>query len=301
MTLLRGRPLGAALWAAQHLLPLRAGFAALRWLARGAPDREPAAWHMRVAAAALDLEGEALRDWYRRLWWGREACLAAEVRLRRKATRVLARLVADIDWTPLEQRLAQRRGVLAIGAHMGPHFIARWAAARRFDQSLFVAVNVSADTEGIAVRDPAQRAVALANSIFHLRRGGMVVLAGDGAFGERALTTAFLGCPVTLRRGPAALARASGAVTLPVAAGWKDDRVVVHFGPPIEPCADRVDAEAWEAEWLRLYVGWLEGRMLGAPEDLRMKGGIWGMLRDSPVSQIRRIAAPAAAALPGMA
>ena len=107
-----------------------------------------------------------------------------------------------------------------------------------------------------------------------LKGGGMVQIAADGQQGEICSSTPFLGGALRLRRGPAALARMTGAERLPVTACWSEDgaHIQIRFHPPLPaPETPPEQIEAHEQEILSGIAGWFESYLRMRPECLRLR------------------------------
>lgn len=257
-------------------LPLRVSLAALRALSLVADVQGPwTGW----ARDVLELEGGALERWSRRAWWGRDASHALRLRLDDPARSAEAEaLVQPVDWSPLERALAAGRGVLLVAAHVGPSQAAAQCVARRCPNALFLFWNphpgVAADARLLASTE--SRRWALAEAALRLRDGGVVFWTADEGRALRPLEVEAFGRPVRLSRAGAALARATGATTLPIAAIWEGSRIRLVLGDRFEPMSD-APAE-WDRQWLSAYARFVESVVEGRPENLRLGVGFWQAL-----------------------
>jgi hypothetical protein len=228
------------------------------------------------AVEGLGLRGAALRTWVRRAWWGREASFGIGLRLHRGDAREVEKRVLPVDWSRVDEALARGRGLVLISGHVGPHGVAAHVVAKRFPEALFLFEQEARGPRGLDVRgveDAGTRASSLTEAHLHLRRGGIVFVVADGRHGDRFVIRSFLGRPVRMGIGAAVLARLSGAPSIPTAALWQGDRLRIEFAPPIAPRT--ADAEAWQMEWMDMYLVWLEGHLRGPAENLRLMGGLW--------------------------
>ena len=145
----------------------------------------------------------------------------------------------------LRDALAQRKGVLALSAHLGNFAIigARLAAAgypfsvvvkhpsnEEFAQLITkYRAQVGIDTISAKPRREAVRKIVQA-----LRENRIVLVIAD-EFKSGEVTVEFMGQNLPAPRGPATLALRTGAVTLPMfASRQSDDSIVLAIGRPIE-------------------------------------------------------------------
>jgi hypothetical protein len=257
---------------ARDRMPLQASLLALRALAWLAPAGPWAAF----ARVRLGLRGPALRRWSRRAWWGRDASHAVRARLDdpRRAASVERRIDVDDD---VPEAIAA--APLLVGAHVGPSQAAAHAVSRVRPKALFAFWRPHG---GLGVReyllaDASARRLSLAVFAAELKQGGQVFAAADGGWNDHAIELPFLGGRVRLSRSTARLARRTGVVARPIAAGWEGLRIRIRVGAAISPAASSGDA--WEEDWLRAYLAFLEPLVRDTPENLRLeKGGLWGSL-----------------------
>jgi lauroyl/myristoyl acyltransferase len=116
-----------------------------------------------------------------------------------------------------------------------------------------------------------RRAHALRRGIAHLRSGGVVLIAADGRPGDSEVEVTCLGRRVSFRRGPALLARLSGAPIFPVTGRWvgfgRRIDVVLHdpLPRPLEP-EDRI--AQYESALMTEAARWYEKQVGSHPEQL---------------------------------
>ena len=95
----------------------------------------------------------------------------------------------------------------------------------------------------------------------HLRAGGMVVIALDGQVGNSTLEVTCLGRRIRLWRGPAILARLTGAPLIPLTQHWEPyggkARLNVHAPLPLPACPPE-EAGAFDQAILANVARWFE-------------------------------------------
>ena len=100
------------------------------------------------------------------------------------------------------------------------------------------------------------RAAAFRRSVAHLRKDGYVLIAAD-VRSESSLRVTCLGKPLSLARGPFALARITGVPIVPLVARWSGQTIEIVTGEPLQPEASAgVEASlaAAAGEWLERYL-----------------------------------------------
>ena len=168
----------------------------------------------------------------------------------------------------LQRALGQRRGVLALSAHLGNFTLigARLAAAgypfsvvvkhpgdERFAQLI---TNYRAQV-GIQTISAKPRRQAVRGILEALRENRIVLIIAD-EFKSGEVMVQFMGHSLPAPRGPATLALRTGAVTLPMfATRQADDSIVLAIGPAIE-AVQRDSIEETIAATTALYTRHLE-------------------------------------------
>jgi KDO2-lipid IV(A) lauroyltransferase len=138
--------------------------------------------------------------------------------------------------------LAQGRGLLMVAPHCGSYTIVFGPAVRRFDTEALLIVEQLADPRlhqlMNAVRQmPGMQIEPLGPAagrkvLQALRRNQIVVLGGDRAIAEAALTVDLFGRPTPLPSGPAALALRTGAPLMTAfSQRLPDNRLSAHYYP----------------------------------------------------------------------
>jgi lauroyl/myristoyl acyltransferase len=116
----------------------------------------------------------------------------------------------------------------------------------------------------------------------HLQAGGMVVIALDGQEGDSTLEVPCLGRRIRMRRGPAMLARLSGAPLIPITQNWEPYggkvRVTVHEPLPVPACSPE-DAGAFDQAFLSEVARWFENTIY--PKAGRYGFSSWRQLAES--------------------
>jgi lauroyl/myristoyl acyltransferase len=192
----------------------------------------------------------------------------------------VARLLRCVDVRSLQEARATGRGTLAITWHygakaaLGPAFRHLGMSALLFTRSpreLPVPAGEGARLDFLVVGDPRDRVAHLTRALRHLAAGGLVGIAVDGQQGAATLEVPFLGRRYTVTRGPAVLARLTGAPMVPVLARWARDGAIEvrSFEPLAVPPAGALDAEAWDRVVLTGAMQFFEQVIRAEPDQLR--------------------------------
>jgi lauroyl/myristoyl acyltransferase len=101
--------------------------------------------------------------------------------------------------------------------------------------------------------------------------GGLVSIFVDGKQGTAALEIPFVGRRLSLKRGPAVLARLTGAPMIPVAATWAPDGAIEFrsFEPLPVPPPGGLAAQEWDRVALTEAMRFFERMIRAAPGQLR--------------------------------
>lgn len=200
---------------------------------------------------------------------------------RHRGSGILERHVDVRSLEPLK-RFASGSPAIFLTWHLGPPFGLLGAFGR-----LGLDVLAIRRTAGFEVRfttlaavddGSSGRAKAVLRAVKRLRKGGLVIIAGDGVDTAEMLPAPCLGRVAPMPRGPFAIARLSGAPVVPLVARWDDDgwaRITVG-----EQLRGEGSGRMLESS-LALAAGrWLESYLLSSPRQLRRCSLRW--LLDSP-------------------
>jgi lauroyl/myristoyl acyltransferase len=173
------------------------------------------------------------------------------------------------------QRLHEgRQPAILLLWHVGPHVAALAALQRLGIPVLFLA------REWVGFRLPpsfrvlpisgnaAERAFALKHALRWLRDGGLVAIAGDGQDGGTGIDASCLGRRYPFRRGPAVLARLSGAPVMPLVCSWSafERRMVVTLHDALaRPACEAHEVDAFEQGITESAARWLDGYLRARP------------------------------------
>jgi len=225
----------------------------------------------------LGLQGDELNSWYRSAWAGMITCHATRVhRHNRDREDEVRRILLPVDWQPIENLLADSKGLILVGAHIGPKAVVRCVLSQKGEKVLSITGRSLSQRPRFDIPEFDRALLVkkiLARAFFHLRKGGIVYAAPDGRHGDSFRETDFIGRKVMMAQGIPELARLSGAPVLPINAAWEKGRIGIHYGPRIQPSSD--NPERWNKEWIMEYLKWLEGWLRSSPENCRMSGGLW--------------------------
>ncbi len=182
----------------------------------------------------------------------------------------------------LTQALSQRRGVLALSAHLGTFTLigARLAAG---GYPFSVVVKDPGDARfaklitdfrsqvGIQTISAKPRREAVRGILKALRENRIVLVIAD-EFKSGDIMVDFMGQTSPAPRGPATLALRTGAVTLPMfAIRQPDDSLILTIGPAIEPIRKQ-DLEESVAATTALYTCYLEAAIRRYPDQWNWLG-----------------------------
>ena len=228
------------------------------------------AWGRRKAG----MESDALEAWSRRAWWGLVAGRLVKEHLWAADTidSALA-LMEPADWSLVDDAMA-RGGAICAAAHVGPPKFALCLLSRRMPR-LLAWTSVPSFPDWLQERphavwlDPNQdshRANVLVRSAIHLRQGGVLFGAPDGAWGRTTSVSAngskryALGIPT--------LSRQLNIPVLLVMALWAGERVRLVV-TRLEPPPSSLDEDGWNNAWVTSYARKVNDAIAGAPENLR--------------------------------
>jgi lauroyl/myristoyl acyltransferase len=211
----------------------------------------------------------------------RNRCLTQLIRLAGLGS--VARLLRCVDVRSLEASRASSRGTLAITWHYGAK-AALGPAFRQLGMSALLFTRTPRDLpappgagasaarlEFLVVGEPRDRVAHLTRALRHLASGGLVGIAVDGQQGAATLEIPFLGRRLSVTRGPAVLARLTGAPMIPVLATWARDGAIEvrSFDPLRVPPAAGHDAEGWDRIVLTEAMQFFETVIRADPGQLR--------------------------------
>ena len=229
---------------------------------------------------SLGLDEQAFGEWYPRAWWGHYAFNACLLRFHagKRHEEVMA-LLREVDLTPLDELLREGKGLILTMGHIGVlHvlgcflFKAGRPALRITRAPLFQHPSVDVSK----VRDPDFLAKLHTRALFHLREGGTVFSGPDGGPARKASEGRIFGRTVNLPRATPALARMSGAPSVPYVTRWVGYEIQLELFEPIRPNPE-ASPDEWEAQWNQQYLDWLERQYLAHP-DIALFGN--GLLPD---------------------
>ncbi len=237
------------------------------------------AWQLR------DQRGNDRAEWERAARWG---CLADHYILDWLECRdELAHeaMVRLSDLSEVERKLAEvdsSRGVILASAHIGPMYAGPLAL-----ELLNIPAKWLASTPSVArttyarslISTSDQTGTEVARQVLSSLHGGhAVVIAVDGALNLAAPRVPFEGQEVTFSSFAARMAHRLSIPSMFVAPRWHDG----HINFVIERLPDAIageDADSHADRWREAYLANLRSYLGGAPENLRLSGGIWRHVR----------------------
>ena len=180
-----------------------------------------------------------------------------------------------------EQRLVelhgQNRPAILMGWHVGPEFGVVTALQRLGLRVLYLVLKSPKlqIPPGLDVCDldgESNRIIGLKRAVSHLRSGGMVLIAGDGSCGEYMSEIHCMNRRVRMRKGPAVLARLTGAPVIPVAARWRcaGRRIDVTVHEPLAvPTTQMRHTTSFEDALMSEAARWFERHLRAYPDVLK--------------------------------
>ena len=187
-------------------------------------------------------------------------------------------LLLPLDTSHLDLALAKGRGVLLIGAHLGPYDL-NWHLLDRLNcEILNLASNGGPPGLGLKIMDVSReekRKMSLAACLLHLRRNGAVMIAADDRWGSHFKPYQLLHQPMNMSIGAARLAKTAMVPTLWFFTLWDWPRRKIRVTIQDSGLAPGQAAENWEDEWMFEYLQRLAEIMVHQPENLGFDGGFW--------------------------
>ncbi len=212
--------------------------------------------------------------WYQQAWWGFHAArLLGQFQKEQRHDAVLGLLEGGtIDWSPLDETLAQGKGVVVASAHLGTGYVPGLALKHRGMRVLEIA-----NTEGdgkICVGSDADRKGSLVHALKFVQSGGTIIGAPTGRFGRSFIMSKFLGQDFPIFLGIGEIARLSGAASFWPVCSWQSAGTLrLSFEPLPQPQGD--DRMAWLKQWYAAYFERLGAQMKRSPADLGFRFGFW--------------------------
>jgi tetratricopeptide (TPR) repeat protein len=239
------------------------------------------AWSMRSGAADMDRA-----EWERAARWGHQVdhLLLEWLECRDDRVEEAMSLLGDLDeaerfFAPL---LASGKGFVVATAHVGPMYAGLMALELLGIPSRWVSSTpgVSRAAYASALISTADRTQAqVAKDCLRALDGGFAVcLAVDGAPNPSAPRIDFEGQAITYS---SFAARAAHRLRLPsvfYAPCWVEGKVVQTL-TMLPGVRDGEDVETYAARWQDAYLALLRAHIAGAPENLRLSGGLWRHVR----------------------
>lgn len=258
-----------------HSLPL---LESLGILSRQAGTIEAAGPLLAWGRQALNLSAEEEPTWFARAWWGVQAGRVVQGILRRGRIEEVMSLVIPPDTSCLDLALAKGRGVLLIGAHLGPYAV-NWHLLDRLDCEVLNLASargpLGLGIKTIDVSGEEERKRSLAACLLHLRRNGVVMIAADDRWGSRFKPYPFLSCSMSMSLGAAHLARMAVVPTLWFFSLWDAQRKRIQVIIEDSGLDSGQAVENWEDVWVSAYLQRLAEIILHQPENLGFAGGFW--------------------------
>jgi tetratricopeptide (TPR) repeat protein len=215
-----------------------------------------------------------LADHYILDWLECRDDLAHEAMLRLADLSEVDRVVSAVD---------KRKGLILASAHIGPMYAGPMAL-----ELLGVRSKWLASTPGVARTAYAQSLISTSDQsgaevarkvLSSLHGGNAVVIAVDGAINMAAPRIEFEGQEVTYSDFAARMAHRLGIPSMFVAPRWENGRIHFVLDRMPDPLAGE-NADRHAVRWRDAYLASLRTYLGGAPENLRLSGGLWRYIRE---------------------
>ena len=241
--------------------------AALSSLEQEASSRRPEPQAVSWAGRLLGVPTADLARWYARAGWGKAAGRVVQRAFAAGRPEQVTALLDDDPWP--------RTGNMLVGAHLGPHRVAAYAAQRRYPGILMLTTRTQLlGSEQLVPADTSSgRARFLGTAALRLREGLQVYATADGRWGSGGINRTFLGMPVRIRLGVPRLLRVIGSESTVLAAVWRGHRI--GLSRRSLPTSTDPEDLSWEKRWIDAYLGWMEDICHDDPANLRLAGGFW--------------------------
>lgn len=241
------------------------------------------AWRLRTPDCPLTRE-----EWERRARWGylADRLIFDWLECRPERAEEVMHRLADLEAPAqaIEAVLGQGAALVIVTAHIGPMFAAPLAAELVDFETVWLASSPTmpglAYTPSLISTSDQTEPQVVRQALRALEGGKAVGLAVDGAMSLAAPRILFEGQEITYSSFAARLAYRRQANSVFVAPQWREGRLAFHVArlPAPEP-AETI--ETFSARWKDAYLAELRGILAGAPENLRLSGGIWRHIRAS--------------------
>jgi tetratricopeptide (TPR) repeat protein len=245
-----------------------------------------------VPAARLDWAWQLRRDrtadrqaWERAAKWGYLADHYLLDWLECRDGQVHEAMSRLADLTEVERAFAQvdaSRGLILASAHIGPMYAGPLALELLGVKSKWLASTPSVARTSYArslISTSDQGGTDVARKVLGALGGGnAVVIAVDGAINLAAPRVAFEGQEITYSSFAARMAHRLGIPSMFVAPFWANDRISFVL-ERLPDAGRRESADDYADRWRAAYLRCLRQFLGGAPENLRLSGGLWRYVR----------------------
>ncbi|MDQ3245670.1 MAG: tetratricopeptide repeat protein [Pseudomonadota bacterium] len=246
----------------------------------------------KIPAARLDwaweLRGDRTNDredWERRAKWGHLADHYLLDWLECREDRVQDAMIRLADLEDADRALAtidRSKGMILASAHLGPMYAgplalellgvrSRWLASTPTVARTAYAESLISTSE----QDDMQVAKAF---MLSLRKGYSVIIAVDGAINLAAPRIQFEGQEITYSSFAARTAHRIGVPSVFAQPRWEGDRIGFVIKQLPDPLPDE-DVEIFAERWRDAFLSEIRDYLSGAPENLRLSGGLWRQIR----------------------
>ncbi|WP_294171696.1 tetratricopeptide repeat protein [uncultured Sphingomonas sp.] len=255
-----------------------------------------------VPAARLDWAWQLRRDrtadrqgWERAAKWGYLADHYLLDWLECRDDQVHEAMSRLADLTAVEQAFAQvdpSRGLILASAHIGAMYAGPLALELLGVKSKWLASTPSVARTSYArslISTSDQGGTDVARKVLGALGGGnAVVIAVDGAINLAAPRVAFEGQEITYSSFAARMAHRLGIPSMFVAPFWENGQIYFML-ERLPDAGRRESADDYADRWRAAYLRCLRQFLGGAPENLRLSGGLWRYVRPAEGTGPRRV------------
>lgn len=224
-------------------------------------------------------------EWERRAKWGHLADHYLLDWLECRDDRVHDAMTRLADLSEADRVLSKvdrSNGAILASAHIGPMYAGPLALELLGIPSKWLASTPSVAKTAYAnslISTSDQDDMEVARAVMKsLRQGYAVVIAIDGAINLGAPRIQFEGQEMTYSSFAARMAHRHGIPSFFVAPKWEGDKIGFVVEPMPEPDPDE-NPDTYAERWREAFLGALRDYLGGAPENLRLSGGIWRHIR----------------------
>ncbi|MCI4660818.1 MAG: tetratricopeptide repeat protein [Neomegalonema sp.] len=243
-------------------------------------SRKVVSWAWSLA----DQDKHDFTQWQRRAHRGLRAnhILRDWIEARPEQSHQITALIDPVDAHPLAEARSLGKGVLIVGAHVGPFFAAPLMLEELGFPWQWIASNPPlgpspALTRLISTATHSDQEIS-ARMRSSLEQGELIYLLMDGRQYRKRRMVMLHGVAISFPRVGARLAYEHGIPSVYLRSAWQKGRLSFTFHKMPLPKAGEA-FELFDARWTERFFEYLCKHLAGAPENLTLSGGIWDAVR----------------------